>query len=162
MDIRTIISVFLLKICNPSTLQPFSMLKLLIWDCFMEKALIYILDSSIDTNKPLPSHLFRPNICIKHKLHCSTNLEKFYTFCTRWFDSSSYNPVESKSDIHFLPLHQVFEVHGFKNGQKEEEEEEEEKSQFCHMNEKYQDTMVHIERVRQCDDVDIFFVPSYP
>ena len=42
MEIRTIISVFLLKIGNPSTLQPFSMLKLLIWDCFMEKALIYI------------------------------------------------------------------------------------------------------------------------
>ena len=63
--------------------------------------------------------------------------------------------MDSKSDIHFLPLHQVFEVHGFKNGQTEEEEEEEEKSQSCHMNEKYQDTMVHIERVRQCDDLGI-------
>ena len=66
--------------------------------------------------------------------------------------------MESKSDIHCLPLHQVFEIHGFKNGQKKEDEEEG-KSQFCHMNEKYQDTLVHTERVRQCDDVGIMFSP---
>ena len=85
-------------------------------------------------------------------------MEKCYVFFTRWSDFSRYNPVDSKSDIHFLPLHQVFEIHGFKNGQKEEDEEEG-KSQFCHMNEKYQDTMVHIERVRQCDDVGIIICP---
>ena len=63
--------------------------------------------------------------------------------------------MDSKSDIHFLPLHQVFEIQGFNNGQKEKDEEG--KFQFCHMNEKYQDTMVHIKRVIQCDDVGIFF-----
>ena len=67
--------------------------------------------------------------------------------------------MDSKSDIHILPLHHVFEIHGFKNRKKEEYEEEERKSQFYHMNEQYQDTMVHIEIVRQCDDVGTMFSP---